>query len=123
MVEHCVGLLCTIHYAAYEFSFAGPFVPGCADLMTEYSSDGSFVRLYYPTSLTHIQVVCAWSVIDCNLWTDDAWLCETKKLLNVVDQIKWIKIMHLKYGSIIQGAYWTQGMPAAIWSRILCLYF
>lgn len=33
----------------------GPLVPGCADLMTEYSCDGSFIRLYYPTSLSHIK--------------------------------------------------------------------
>ncbi|PNF42838.1 Platelet-activating factor acetylhydrolase [Cryptotermes secundus] len=33
----------------------GPYVPGCADLMTEYSSAGCFIRLYYPTSLSHIK--------------------------------------------------------------------
>ncbi|PSN34783.1 hypothetical protein C0J52_06205 [Blattella germanica] len=31
----------------------GPYIPGCADVMTEYSRDGCFVRLYYPTSLSH----------------------------------------------------------------------
>ncbi|XP_075209992.1 platelet-activating factor acetylhydrolase-like [Lycorma delicatula] len=30
----------------------GPYVPGCVDIMTGYSKDGTFVRLYYPTSIS-----------------------------------------------------------------------
>lgn len=30
----------------------GPYYPGCVDLMTDYSPHGTFVRLYYPTSLS-----------------------------------------------------------------------
>ncbi|XP_021918198.1 platelet-activating factor acetylhydrolase-like isoform X6 [Zootermopsis nevadensis] len=33
----------------------GPIVPGCSDLMTEFSRDGCFIRLFYPTSLSHIK--------------------------------------------------------------------
>ncbi|KAK7868532.1 hypothetical protein R5R35_004815 [Gryllus longicercus] len=33
----------------------GPYVPGCFDLMTEYSPDGSFIRMFYPTSLSDIK--------------------------------------------------------------------
>ncbi|KAJ4438325.1 hypothetical protein ANN_14267 [Periplaneta americana] len=52
---------------SHALSIAGPFVPGCADLMTEYSRDGCFVRFYYPTSLDHIKVVSKeWSkIIKC----------------------------------------------------------
>jgi hypothetical protein len=51
-----VSLFMHAHYLSHELSFSGPFVPGCADLMTEYSPDGCFIRLYYPTSLSHIKV-------------------------------------------------------------------
>ncbi|XP_066993942.2 platelet-activating factor acetylhydrolase isoform X1 [Anabrus simplex] len=33
----------------------GPYVPGCFDLMTDYSPDGCFVRLHYPTSLSQVK--------------------------------------------------------------------
>lgn len=33
----------------------GPYVPGAFDLMTEYSPDGCFIRVFYPTSFTNLE--------------------------------------------------------------------
>lgn len=33
------------------FLFTGQYVASCIDLMTDYSQEGIFVRLHYPTSL------------------------------------------------------------------------
>jgi hypothetical protein len=35
---------------------SGPYVPGCIDVMTGFGADGTFMRLWYPTSLDNIKV-------------------------------------------------------------------
>lgn len=33
-----------------RYILLGPFTPGCMDVMLDYSQEGIFMRLYYPTN-------------------------------------------------------------------------
>lgn len=45
-------LFIAAHSRAFLNFCAGPYVPGCIDLMLDYSIKGLFVTIFYPTECT-----------------------------------------------------------------------
>lgn len=42
--------------------FAGPYLPGCIDIMLGYTNTSQLLRLYYPTNSTKSEKVCRYSL-------------------------------------------------------------